>query len=170
LTEVVVATFLVGLLLVSALTAVGGLVRLRTAADLRTRAVLLADDLTSEILEHAYVDPDGDAQPHPWAFFGYGPILAPEGAEASGTRAGFDDVDDFHNWNASPPQHRDGTPLVNATGWRRQVRVEYVWAEATNLTTVADRGVKRITVTVFKDGVQLAELVTLRTRQWDEFR
>ena len=100
LIEVVICTLLVGLILVASMKSFGAVLRHRQFSTDRDRAILLAEDLTAEILENGYSDPD---EP---------PVFGPEGTEAGGTRSAFDDVDDFNNWDATPPQQRDGTVMT----------------------------------------------------------
>jgi Tfp pilus assembly protein PilV len=151
LLETVISTLLVGLILVSSLKSVGAILTQREAVADRQQAVWLADQLLTEILETAYEDPDGSAE--------FGP-------EESGGRALFDDVDDFHKWQSSPPQMRDGRPMTELTGWDRRVIVEFVAPANPTRISDTDEGVKRITVTVSRDGEELANAVSLRSRAW----
>ena len=91
------------------------------------------------------------------------PTFGPELSEMGGSRGAFDDVDDYHGWNASPPESRDGTEIPDRDGWQRSVAVDYV--KSSDLTTPAagDQRVKRITVTVTRDGSIVAQLVGIRT-------
>ena len=56
--EVVVSTFLVGVLLVTSLTTLGIATRAGTSSSRRAQAVLLASDLIDEILLQGYLEPD----------------------------------------------------------------------------------------------------------------
>jgi Tfp pilus assembly protein PilV len=116
----------------------------------RKVANLLAHDLMAEILCQDYEDND-EAK-----------AFGRELAEKAGSRADFDDVDDYLEWSASPPQNKDGTEVPNRTGWRRSVDIRY--ADSTDITqmSVADSGIKHIIVTVAYNDVELARLVAIR--------
>lgn len=156
LVEVAVSTVVVGLMLVAALEAVGSSrVGMRHLGD-RTRAMLLAQDLMAEILQTEYCDPNLG----PTAFG-----LAIEEA-APGNRSLYDDVDDYDGWAASPPEHKDGTPIAWATDYKRLVYVDWVSPTDLSLASGSPTGVKRIIVDVERDGVRAAQLVAIRTEPW----
>lgn len=154
LIEVVISTMLVGLVLVGAVQALGGLVRGRASVAELDRAKVLATDLLAEVLENEYADPD---EP---------PVFGAESSENSATRAAFDDIDDFQSWDATPPVDRAGAALANGAGWRRKVVVDYVDPNNLNATVVGDQGVKRIQVEVYKDGTLQATQTSYRTSGW----
>ena len=151
LLEVLISTLVVGVLLVAALrTAASAAKASLSNADVAV-GLSLAGELMSEIVPAEYLEPDET------------PTFGPESSEMGGSRAAFDDVDDYHGWNASPPESRDGTEIPDRDGWQRSVAVEYV--KSSDLTTPAagDQRVKRITVTVTRDGSIVAQLVGIRT-------
>jgi hypothetical protein len=113
----------------------------------------LAQDLMQEIL----------AQPYHDVVSGYGSFGRAAEESAPGDRSGFDDVDDYHGWTASPPEYKDGTPLVWATGWSRSV--EITWSQTRSAMDVvgAETGEKRISVTVARNGVPAVVLQAART-------
>ncbi len=155
--EVVVSTFLVSVLLVTALTTLGIATRAGTTSSRRAQAVLLASDLMDEILLQSYLEPD------------LTPTFGTEGrVERSGIRADFDDVDDYHDWTASPPQAKRGTVSKLSSTWSREVTVNHV--DPHDLTTVLkhndDRGVKRIRVKVNFNGKKLIHMDAIQTRAW----
>lgn len=157
LIEVVVSSMLVGLILVGALRCVGAVVRGRTITADEARARALAQQLMTEILNDDYVDG------------GLLPLFGPELGEplvSFGPRSGFNDVDDYHLWSASPPENRSGTALPNLTGWQREVSVKWVSASNPANISVSDSGVKRITVKVRRNGTLLATLVALRSKEY----
>ena len=156
LAEVVVATLIVGIMLVAAMRTVGASVRGRIAMANRERGFLLAQQLMSEILQADYTEPDESA------------VFGPEATETGATRAAFDDVDDYHNWTASPPQEKDGTPIPDRADWQRTVTVEWVKKNLLNEPFGSDQGVKRITVTVSRSGQVYASLVTVRSTAWQQ--
>jgi hypothetical protein len=149
--EVVISTFLVGMLLVTALSTVAASIRAGISTADNTTAHWLAQGLLAEILTAAYSEPDA------------APGFGPEVSETGGTRSAFDDVDDYHAWDASPPENRDGTPIPGRIGWRRRVTVEYVNPDNLPVPVGTDRGIKQITVTVERNGTTLAQLVGIRT-------
>ncbi len=155
--EAIISMLIIGVMLVAALNTVGAAkVTERKAAD-RSHGVLLAQDLLSEILQQAYEDPD-------LAAGSFGLAAAEIG---DGSRALWEDVDDYHGWTASPPEAKDGTVIAGFKNWERQVHV--AWVDPADLETVVggNQGAKRITVTVLYNGVQVAELVAVRTNKAD---
>jgi type II secretory pathway pseudopilin PulG len=92
LAEVVVSTLIVAVMTVAALDGLGATTRSSELAGNRGIAQGLADDLIAEILSTAYSDPGGAA------------VFGLEPGESTGTRANFDDVDDYNNWTEQPPQ------------------------------------------------------------------
>jgi len=112
---------------------------------------LLASALMSEILNQSYEDPNQT------------PVAGLESGENSLLRTTYDDVDDYINWTASPPQNRDGTTIPNLTGWQESVKIEGVDPANLNLKKVPDSGVKRITVTIKHNNVVVATLVGVKT-------
>jgi hypothetical protein len=112
---------------------------------------LLAQSLMSEILLQSYEEPVDL------------PSFGPESPETTASRAGYDDVDDYDEWSASPPQNQDGTEIPDRTGWARTVTVEY--ADPYDLAQKAafDSGVKRITVTVTHNDVLVTSITAIRT-------
>ena len=95
------------------------------------------------------------------------PVFGPEATEdAGGNRTEYDDVDDYHGWVAGPPQERDGTALPGLTGWQRSVSVDYVDPDVPETVVGSDQGVKRVTVTVSRDGTPVVTLRTLVTEAW----
>lgn len=150
LVEVVICTLLVAVVLVGAMKLLGAAVSGRTKTADMARAQQMAQELMTEILNTAYVDSTL-------------PAFGPELLEALGTRVNFDDVDDYHGWNASPPQDRAGAALANSTGWRHTVAVELVTAADPSATTNSDEGLKRVTVTISKGALVAARLVALRS-------
>ena len=157
LIEVTVATLLAGTVLVSALRCVGAAVssRVRTADDVR--AAFLTQQLMSEIVAQPYADTNDLVR-----VFG---LELSEVYAANGPRLAFDDVDDYHNWNSSPPENPANVPHANLAGWRRQVTVEWVRPADLSVSTVSDTGLKRITVTVSRNGQVLSRLTALRSEK-----
>ena len=151
LLEVVIATLVMGLMLVAAMNTLGSAIRGQRLTGQQSHAALLANDLLAEILAHPYADPEG------------GTGLGTDAGEGSSTRVDFDDVDDFDGWSGSPPEDVGGTALASGFGLTRNVSVDYV--NKNNFTQVigADQGVKRIEVSVVAGGNVLAKITTVVT-------
>jgi MSHA pilin protein MshD len=155
--EAIVATLIVSTMLVAALSALGASVATQRKLSTGNQALLLAQDLLSEIMQQDYEDAD------------YGPGSFGLGSDevGDGSRALWEDVDDYDGWSASPPEAKDGTPLAGFNRWGRSVQVD--WVDSDDLTTVrgSDEGVKLIIVTVTYDAWNVLELTALRTRGAD---
>jgi MSHA pilin protein MshD len=151
LIEAVLSVLIVSLLLVAALNVLGGSRAGQAWNSNRLRAHYLASDLMAEILDKPYADP------------GATPIFGPEPAEIIAGRTTYDDVDDYSGYTESPPKDRTGAVIPGLTGWRRDVAVAYVTPANVTVTSLTDQGVKRITVTVSRNGGTFAKLVALRT-------
>lgn len=155
LVEAAVSTAIIGVMLVAALNTVGASQVTQKKMGDRSRAMLLAQDLLSEIFRQSYIEPDDVVA-----------VIGLEGGENSDKRDRFDDVDDYDGWTASPPQQKDGTVLSGFDGWRRSVTVDWVDPADVAQEQGSDTGVKRIAVTItFKDR-PLATLAALRTSTW----
>jgi|GEM_PF-734748 len=163
LMEVVISTLVVSVTLIAALHAVGGARLAQQVSEDRARAMTVAEDLMSEILLRAYDDPEGTG------------VFGPDPGEDHKQRATFDDVDDYDQWRESPPTDAAGAALTGLHDWERRVQVSYV--DRASLLPVAialtlgapnsppvDTGLKRVRVTVLRDGRELAVLDALRSR------
>jgi type II secretory pathway pseudopilin PulG len=156
LIEATISIIIVGGALVASLQAVGLAASMTRRAAEMDQASLLARDLMVEIIAQPYKDPVFDSGQ-----------IGPRPSEVDGTRALFNDVDDYHGWTASPPQSRNGAVLPNLEGWSRSVRVQ--WIDPTDMAPAAsDTGIKRITVAVSRNGIPRAQLVALRTLTWSD--
>ena len=151
--EVVISVMIVGLVMVSAMDSVGQILRGRQQTADAVRAKALAQQLMTEILRDAYEDDTS-------------PVFGPESGESGGSRADWDDVDDYDGWSQSPPEDHDGNTLPNLSGWQRDVVVEFVDPADPASVSGTDQGVKRVTVSVSRNGVTLAREVSLRTDQY----
>jgi len=118
----------------------------------RGRAVFLAQDLMAEITAQAYEDPD----------FGPGSFGLGADEVGDGSRALWEDVDDYDGWSASPPQTKDGTPLAGFDGWQRRVAVDWVSPNDLSQVVGSDLRVKRIMVTIRHNGVRVYRLTGIR--------
>ena len=70
------------------------------------------------------------------------------GPEAGETRASFDDVDDFHGLDETPPRNVLGQIESQYEGFRVQVSVAYAGNDFSASFATPTRSMKRITVTV----------------------
>lgn len=156
LLEVVISLFLVSTIMVVALEALTAATSGRASNGNQALAAHLASALLQEILDHPYLEPDDTAD--------FGPET---GETTSGTRAAFDDVDDYHDWSASPPESKDGTDLDLSTDWARKVTVQWVQPNSIEVNSPVDGGLKQVLVTVEHKGVVVAQLsmVVTESRQ-----
>ncbi len=154
LIEVVVSTLLVGIMLIGAMNCLGAVIRGRMEISHEARAPQLAQQLMAEILNTEYQDT------------GPLPLFGLEVGELGINRLDFDDVDDFNGWSKSPPQHRDGTPVANSSGWSREVTVQWVDPNNPSSPSGSDQGLKRITVTVRRNGIVVAQIFALRSSKY----
>ena len=91
-----------------------------------------------------------------------GAASATLGPDTGETRATYDDVDDFHGLNETPPKDSQGVTMSGSTGFRQQVSVCYV--ASTDLNTCLGSGTsnyKKITVTVTDPEGRVSPLVTV---------
>jgi MSHA pilin protein MshD len=152
LVEVSFATLLVSVMLVGAMQTVGSVLRQRARTAVEHRALLIGKQLLEEILTQAYVEPTQS------------PVFGLETLEIN--RSLYDDVDDYHNLDESPPADRSGTVLTGLNGWRRRVTVQYVDPLSPNSIVSDDQGAKRITVDVLENGQLRATVQSLKTDGW----
>lgn len=156
--ESAIGTLLVGGVLASTLHIVGPTVRVTANAGDRLLATALADDLLDEIASRPYADPTTESS-----------TIGFEPDEDYKVRKDFDDVDDFHGWTGSG-EDDNGDTLGLGPGWQRSVSVGFALATNPSAAALAPTGVKRVTVTVRRGGVLLAERSILRTAAFDAAR
>ncbi len=158
LIEVVISTLITGILLVASLQTLGAALRASQSTSHQGQATLLAGDLMAEILGTGYVESDDDA------------TFGPESDEQDGTRVGFDDVDDYDDWSASPPQTKAGKQFDYRQSWQREVTVTHVDPNDPSqpLSDEDDQGIKLITVSVSYKGKLLVQLQAVQTMAWLE--
>ena len=109
LAEVVVAALITGVLLVPVLKLLGWTATSYTRQSVRDRAIAFAADLMSEITLHEFEDENPSS------------TLGPETGENN--RSSYDDVDDYHGLDESPPKNSDDREVAGAAGFRRVTRV-----------------------------------------------
>ena len=151
--EVLFASAIVGGMVVASLDAAGMVFRARRLNARGTTGPALAQELLEEVLAMPYEDPQtpGDA-------------IGPDSGETGSTRAAFDDVDDYHNWNSASADVKSGAAIAGFTGWRRQVSVVYVQLADPAQNSASDAGLKRVTVTVTSPAGLLYTATGLRAR------
>jgi MSHA pilin protein MshD len=155
LVEAAVSCVIVAVMLTAALTtASAAKARQQKAVD-RQRGLFLAQSMMSEILDKAYVDP------------GPLPLFGPEAAEIGKPRSVYNDVDDYNGLNDTPPQYASGTPITGYSRWSRVVKVEWVTSANLAVTSLTETNLKKITVTVKKNGATVVELYALRSKARD---
>ncbi len=154
LVEVVVASLLVGGVLVATLALVGDVRSAQTSMSSQAQGQFLAEDLLAEIMMFGFSDPDQLA------------TFGTEAGENGMSRARFDDVDDYHGWSASPPELQGGTPMAAFTGWTRSVEVVHVAVGDLINPAPVPTGLKRIKVKVERGGKQVATSMALRSAGW----
>jgi len=156
LIEVVISMAIVSVLFIAAMDTVATSKKHQLSSNDSRRGQLLAQALMSEVMQQAYVDADAG-----------GSVIGTELTEMTDTRSRFDDVDDYHNWSASPPQRKDGNQIPNLTGWKRSISV--TWANPVNLNKASlfESGIKLIVITVTHNNLPVAELKALRAQASD---
>jgi prepilin-type N-terminal cleavage/methylation domain-containing protein len=150
LVEVMISIVILATLLAGMLYTFGGVARQKQVFGSSRAARNVADNLLNEILQNPYVDATGAT------------TLGPDAGETTGTRAAFNDVDDYHGWTATPPRTKDGTPIPGLTGWRESVAVEYINPDTLVAGGSTDTGLKRVSVTVTSPTGRSATAVVLR--------
>ena len=141
LVEVLVSLVIISLALVAWTSNFTVGVRGPERAEDKTTSVFLAQAILEEIRSASFADPNQS------------PVFGLESGEAATppTRINFDDVDDYNNWNESPPQRKDGSTLSGLSRYRRSVTVANVTQN--NFNTSASPGTtdfKKVTVSVYK--------------------
>lgn len=146
-----VAAGIVGLMLVASLNLLGGAARARLADNDRRTASMLAQQLMAEVQQQPYKDESITAL-----------LFGPELGESTGTRAAFDDVDDYDKFQETPPRLKDGTELVGYVGWKRKVKV--TWVQPGSLATSnTDSGLELVEVVVTDPQGKASSVFALRS-------
>jgi MSHA pilin protein MshD len=155
LMEVTLSTMIVGMLMVASLKSFGQVTSGRNESADDVRAKHLCRQLMAEIMSKAYEEPVNTPQ------FGR------EAGEPASYRTQWDDVDDYNGSNNSAPYDIDGWALDGfSAAWSRAVSVDFVTAADPSVVAGSDEGLKRIKVTVRKNGSIVAEMVALRSDKY----
>jgi MSHA pilin protein MshD len=152
LVEVVVSTLLTAFMLAVAMQAMAGSTLSWQASGRVKDGTGLAQQLMTEIMSQQYREA------------GLLAALGIDLPEILENRSIWDDVDDYDGLNNSPPRDRSGNALPGYSGWRAQVRVDYVKVASPMTTTFGDEGLKRIIVTVTDPAGRVTVLVGFRSR------
>jgi prepilin-type N-terminal cleavage/methylation domain-containing protein len=157
LVEVTISLLVMSIMLVAALSMLGSAAKSRIVMASRQQGPILARQLMMEIVQNHY-----DSMTQPSSF-------GPEQGQNTGTRAAFDDVDDYDTWTECPPRDKTGNVLPNCAGWTRVVQVCYAaLVDPMGQPAGSDQGLKRVTVTVTSPDGKKTVLVALRTRYSDQ--
>lgn len=152
LIETVLSLLILGGAFVALLETVSSARKAQAIASERQFATLLAEDMMSEVL----------GMPN----YKEGSTLGPDSGEAIGNRSAFDDVDDYHNWTATPPVDRDGVVIPGSNGYTRTVVIARRQLNNTNVNSVTDQGVLLIKITILRNGKEVLTFRGLRTDAW----
>jgi MSHA pilin protein MshD len=151
--EASVCTVVVGLMLAAALNASGAARARQQRNQDRGTGLWLAQSLMTEIVEKPYADVGG--------------LLGLELGESHGQRSTLNDLDDYDGLKEEPPRKADGTVIPGYTGWSRSVSVDNVLSSNLRSKSASDTGIRRVTVTVRKGRVVVAQLQALRSKARD---
>lgn len=152
--ETVISMLLISLVLVGTIQLVAPLARSSTVMADKLVAANLASELSEEIASKYWTSP---------LLFERDTIGAADGE----TRSTYDDIDDYHGWSSSPPTLSSGNANFALTGWTRSVKVTHVELGDAITESATATGLKRVTVTVQKDGRTLSQLSTLHSEAAD---
>jgi MSHA pilin protein MshD len=147
--ESLICIIIVGVMLTAALRSVGASNTAQASISNRAIGNMLAQSLIDEITAQQFENPSN-------------PVFGPEAGENS--RATYNDVDDYANLSESPPKNLDGSTMSNLSGWSRSVDVGWCDPANMNKNITTDTGIKRIYVTVTKNGQLMATRAALRVR------
>lgn len=164
LIETVLSVVLVGGLFVAALNTAGAAAAARRAAANRAEGMLLAQDMMAEIVQQAYEEPSGSI-----SLLGIDltNLLGLDSGElfANGSRANFDDVDDYDGWNGTP-QTKSGTAIAWAAKYKVSVQVGPVQLNNPRTASSLETGIKRVVVIVKRSDREVARLTAYRSKSW----
>jgi len=128
--EVILAAVIMSILLVSTMRLFGNLARSTHAGTEQDAAVHLALEMIQEIKNQNYQDPVISDN------------FGPEADEDTSTRMDFDDIDDYHNWESTPPMNRLGQYDNYYDHLTRKVKVKFVKSDDFAQVVAKDQGFK----------------------------
>lgn len=153
LVEAAISMVIIAVMVVAALETVGAAAKARALTLDRRIGSTLSHDLMAEVLQNAYVEPIDT------------PNFGRESGESGGSRANYDDVDDYDGWSESPPVTKADATIPGFSGWSRAVTVrQVVPATMTVVGSSTDTGLKQITVTVTSPSGKKTTLQALRAK------
>ncbi len=157
LAETVVATLLIAMVMVSTLQIVGPIARSTTVHADRLIAADLASEMIEEIATKPFVDPNTASIDD----------IGFDKDDVFTKRSEYDDIDDYNAWNSSPPMLSNGLTNYKLGSWTRSVKVSHVLLSDATTESVTSTGLKRVTVTVSKNGTVLCTLQSLHSQAAD---
>jgi len=153
LTEVVMATLVTGVILVGALSLLGGSIRTRRAAANRNIGARLAEELLAEVIALPYKDPEDSSG-----------AIGPNSGESTSKREEFDDVDDYNGWSEDDLEDREGVKIPEYKDWQRTATVVWIEQLTGNPFGLFDTGLKRIEVTVTAPNGSVTKRFAMRSK------
>ena len=135
--EVLLASVIISVLLVSSLKLFGNLGRSQQSATAKEPAGALIISLLTEIEKQAYRDPTATDD-----------TLGLEAGESDTERSNYNDVDDYNGWAANPPEDQSGQPYTQYSHLNRSVAVRYVMSNDFIQAAATDEGFKEVTITI----------------------
>lgn len=151
LIEVTVAVAVIAVLLSGVLSVTGSTLAARQQRTDRAVAMQLAIEMLHEVNACTYGSTSGS-------------II---GLSSKADRSTFTTVDDYSGLKEKSPTDRSGAAIDVGPGWTRAVTVERVDPLDPQTVVATDAGLKRITVTVARNGRELALLRGLHALEWD---
>jgi len=152
LVETVLSLLILGGAFASALTAIGSARGAQMSAADRRLALVLAEDLMTEILaEPAYKE---------------GSTFGHESGEAIRPRSAFDDMDDYNAWTTRTLVDIDGNAIPGADRYTREVQIVYVDPANPERRVSSDQGLALIIVQVKYSRRIVAEVRAYRSDVW----
>lgn len=143
--EAVASMIIVSGAMVAALNAVSAARASQVMVGERGQARLLAEAMMNEVLAMDYAEAGTNT-------------IGPDNGEAGTTKRNqYDDVDDFNGWS-NTVSNADGTPIAGFEAYRLSFTVEWVAPAQPGTAVGSDQGVKRVTVTILRDGRNVAQL------------
>ncbi len=159
--EAVLASAIVGGLVVAAISLVGSAARKKAFVAGTARARVLCRTMAEEICSR----PVGGS-----AVVGVTINPRDPADQTNGTVSGreaFTTIDQYDNWSSSPPKDEGGTIIPGLTGWTREVKVVNVSWLAPDVVVGSETGFRRVTVRVLRGQKELARTTFLRSADWE---
>ena len=151
LIEVTVAVAIIAVLLSGVLAVTGSTLAARQQRTDRAAAMQLAIEMMQEVNACTYGSTSGSIT----------------GISSTSGRATFTTIDNYHGLKEKSPTDRSGKAIDIGSGWTRSVTIERVDPLDPQTVVTTDAGLKRITVTVARNGRELALLRGLHALAWD---